>query len=84
MGQVQRSRRSSHPKLRACSDHPIAWSHAVGAGRSFYTNLGHRSQTYGDPRFRAHVRDGVLWAARRLLFDDGFERGDLAGWSAAP
>lgn len=49
----------------AMGDHPIAWSHAVGAGRAWYTGLGHRSETYADPAFRAHVLGGLLWASGR-------------------
>jgi type 1 glutamine amidotransferase len=46
-------------------DHPIAWSHTVGAGRAWYTALGHRQETYADESFRRHVLGGLLWAAGR-------------------
>lgn len=62
------------------SDHPIAWAHRVEEGRSWYTNLGHRSETYADARFREHVVGGVLWASGRLVFRDGFEAGDTRAW----
>ncbi len=45
-------------------DHPISWKRSVGQGRSWYTGLGHRSQTYSDPLFISHVRGGLLWAAK--------------------
>ena len=48
-------------------DHPIAWWHDSGAGRVFYTTLGHRPQTYTDTGFREHVRGGLLWAAGLLV-----------------
>ena len=53
------------PGADAMTDHPIAWSHRVGLGRAWYTALGHRSETYADPAFRAHVLGGVLWAGSR-------------------
>lgn len=39
--------------------HPIAWEHKVGAGRCFYTALGHPIEAYADPKFRAHLAGGV-------------------------
>ena len=62
------------------ADHPIAWAHRVGEGRSWYTNFGHRRETYTDAAFRQHVLGGLLWAAGRLVFRDGFEVGDTAAW----
>ena len=44
-------------------DHPISWAHAVAGGRAFYTNLGHRSETWSDPRFTTHLLEGMRWAA---------------------
>jgi cytochrome c len=46
-------------------DHPLVWSRTVGAGRAWYTNLGHRSETYGDSLFAQHLLGGILWAAGR-------------------
>ncbi|GEC03882.1 Crp/Fnr family transcriptional regulator [Streptomyces spinoverrucosus] len=45
-------------------DHPLAWCREQGAGRVFYTALGHASEAYADPDFRAHLRGGIRWAAR--------------------
>lgn len=45
-------------------DHPIAWARAVGAGRAWYSALGHRAETYADPAFRQHVLGGLQWAMR--------------------
>ena len=45
-------------------NHPVAWFHQVGKGRAWYTALGHRSETFEDPRFRAHLGGGMLWSAR--------------------
>ncbi|MFC8419727.1 ThuA domain-containing protein [Streptomyces sp. NPDC057236] len=45
--------------------HPLAWCRRQGAGRVFYTALGHAAEAYGDPDFRAHLFGGVTWAAAR-------------------
>ena len=72
------------------ADHPLAWAHAVGGGRAWYTNLGHRAETYANADFSSHLRGGVEWAARcdasacpeGLLFRDGFEAASPCRWSA--
>ena len=45
------------------ADHPLSWFHAIGAGRSWYTALGHTRESYAEPALRQHVLGGVLWAA---------------------
>lgn len=64
-------------------DHPVAWFRPVDEGRAWYTNLGHRSETYAEPAFRDHLLGGILWAAGEPVFADGFESGDLSRWSQA-
>jgi len=44
-------------------DHPIAWCHTVGEGRSFYTAGGHTTESYAEPQFRAHLLGAIRWAA---------------------
>jgi len=44
-------------------DHPVAWLKEFEGGRSFYTNLGHRPETWNDPRFVDHLVAGMRWAA---------------------
>ena len=44
--------------------HPLVWCHERGAGRMFYTALGHRAAAYADPDFRRHLEGGLLWCAR--------------------
>jgi hypothetical protein len=39
--------------------HPIAWQHTAGAGRCFYTALGHPIEVYAEPAFRAHLAGGI-------------------------
>ena len=68
------------PGTGAMGDHPIAWSHDVDLGRSWYTNLGHRQETYGQVAFVRHVLGGILWAAG-VLFHDGFESQNASGWA---
>jgi cytochrome c len=47
------------------ADHPMAWYHEYDGGRSFYTALGHTSESYTDPLFIAHLVGGIEWAAGR-------------------
>ncbi|HEX8863806.1 MAG TPA: ThuA domain-containing protein [Actinomycetes bacterium] len=48
---------------RMGADHPIAWCHTVGAGRSLYTALGHTTESYSEPLFLGHVLGAIRWAA---------------------
>jgi cytochrome c len=41
------------------ADHPIAWCQAVDGGRSWYTAMGHTTESYGEPLFRLHLLDGI-------------------------
>lgn len=50
-------------------DHPIAWVKEFEGGRSFYTNLGHRPETWDDPRFRRHLLAGIRWAATPVAYN---------------
>lgn len=45
------------------ADHPVVWCKESGAGRSFYTSLGHAEDAYADPAFRGHLLGGLRWAA---------------------
>lgn len=42
--------------------HPIAWCHAVGKGRAFYTGGGHTAEAYGEPHFQKHLLGGIMYA----------------------
>ncbi len=42
-------------------DFPLAWAHPYGAGRVFYTALGHFDETWRDERFQRMVLQGLLW-----------------------
>jgi type 1 glutamine amidotransferase len=43
-------------------DHPVSWHHPVGAGRSWYTGLGHTESVWGDQDFRAFLAAGIRYA----------------------
>lgn len=45
------------------SNHPISWYHTFDGGRSWYTAMGHTSESYSEADFKSHVLGGVLWAA---------------------
>lgn len=47
---------------RADGDFALAWTRREGAGRVFYTALGHRPEVWDDPRFQTHLLRGVEWA----------------------
>ena len=44
-------------------DHPIAWSRCVRNGRSFYSAIGHRPETYSDPHYVDLLQQAIIWAA---------------------
>jgi uncharacterized protein len=46
--------------------YPLAWCHSEGAGRVFYTALGHFPLAWESPDYMQHVAGGFAWAC-----DDG-------------
>jgi type 1 glutamine amidotransferase len=46
-------------------DHPVIWWRRVGRGRTFYTALGHTTESYAETRFRAHLGAALGWVAER-------------------
>lgn len=46
-------------------DHPLSWCRELGAGRAFYTALGHSPEDYSDPAFLRHLEGGISWALGR-------------------
>jgi type 1 glutamine amidotransferase len=44
-------------------DHPIAWTQCIGKGRSFYTAIGHRPESYTEPNTNKLIQQGIAWAA---------------------
>nr|WP_245887142.1 ThuA domain-containing protein [Umezawaea tangerina] len=72
------------------ADHPISWCKAQSNGRSFYTGLGHTTESYADPVFRAHLLGGIRYAAGVAKSDcrpetgyTGLYTGSTTGWSQA-
>jgi uncharacterized protein len=43
-------------------DHPIAWTQCVARGRSFYTAIGHRPESYSEPNTNKLIEQGLAWA----------------------
>ncbi len=48
-------------------DHPIVWCQEFDGGRSFYTGLGHTTESYTEKEFVEMIRQAILWAAKRSL-----------------
>lgn len=48
---------------RMDGDFAVAWTREHGAGRVFYTALGHEPDVWRDIRFRKHLVGGIRWAA---------------------
>ena len=44
-------------------DHPIAWCRFYDGGRSWYTALGHTTESYAEPLFLRHLLGGIQFAA---------------------
>lgn len=42
-------------------DHPLVWCREIDRGRFFFTALGHTSEAYLDPAFRAHLSGALAW-----------------------
>ncbi|MGA2793053.1 MAG: ThuA domain-containing protein [Roseiarcus sp.] len=43
---------------------PVVWKRKHGAGRVFYSSLGHVASEFDVPQMRTIMRRGLLWAAR--------------------
>ena len=43
-------------------NHPMSWYHDYDGGRSFYTALGHTSETYIEENFLKHLLGGIQYA----------------------
>lgn len=43
---------------------PVVWKRRYGAGRVFYSSLGHVAREFDVPEMREILRRGLLWAAR--------------------
>jgi len=59
---VDRHPNDGHPGAGQPGDYPLAWTRTPGAGRVFYTALGHREDVWMSPTFQQHVLGGIRWA----------------------
>lgn len=48
---------------------PVSWLHKAGEGRVFYTNFGHREDTFTKPAILKHMLDGMQYALGDLEAD---------------
>jgi type 1 glutamine amidotransferase len=44
-------------------DHPIAWTRCLANGRSFYSAIGHRPESYAEVNSSRLLEQGIAWAA---------------------
>jgi type 1 glutamine amidotransferase len=42
--------------------HPMSWSRPFDGGRTFYTELGHTSESFKEQPYLDHLAGGILWA----------------------
>jgi type 1 glutamine amidotransferase len=54
-----------HLLLARTNGDPLAWWRPYGAGRVFYTALGHRDDVWTSPWFRTHLTGALEWALAR-------------------
>lgn len=47
---------------RTDKDFPVAWIKSYGAGRVFYSGLGHTDASWDDPRVQTLFEEGIKWA----------------------
>ena len=48
---------------------PVSWVRTAGDGRVFYTNFGHREDTFANPKIVKHMIDGIQYALGDLQAD---------------
>lgn len=48
---------------------PVSWIREAGDGRVFYTNFGHRDETFRNPAMLQHILDGIQYAIGDLAAD---------------
>ena len=52
-------------------NHPMAWYQEFDGGKSFYTGLGHKSETYDNPIFIQLIQNALEWALEHDDLDYG-------------
>jgi type 1 glutamine amidotransferase len=49
--------------------YPVIWCASVGKGRVFYNAMGHREETWDDPKFQQAFVDALYWAVGKAPLD---------------
>lgn len=62
---LDRHPNDGHATAGQPGDFPLAWYHAYGNGRVFYTALGHRDEVWNDSRYQQHLLGAIRWALLR-------------------
>jgi type 1 glutamine amidotransferase len=57
---------TADPGKRPDRDYAVSWVRPYGAGRVFYTTLGHAATTYSNPVFLRHLLAGIQFAVGDL------------------
>jgi type 1 glutamine amidotransferase len=47
---------------RPDNDYALAWTKSYGAGRVFYSALGHHPELWDDTRYQTYILNGIRWA----------------------
>jgi type 1 glutamine amidotransferase len=58
-----------HPNSKKEGHYAMSWCKDFGAGKVFYTSLGHNEYVWEMPEYQAHILGGIKWAL-------GLEKGD--------
>ena len=53
-----------HPQTHVPGDHAVSWCKDFGAGKVFYTSLGHREDVWSSAAYQKHILGGIEWALR--------------------
>jgi type 1 glutamine amidotransferase len=43
----------------------MAWTKRIGKGKSFYTAIGHRPESYSEPHVVQLIEQAIEWTAKR-------------------
>ena len=55
--------RSSYNSNYPVEDHPVIFKNTVGAGRAFYTAMGHVDANFSDPKMIEMIRKAIEWTS---------------------
>lgn len=70
LNQLVKAKKNPVPLEEAKQRHiPVSWIRNFGKGRLFYTNFGHREDTFWNPKINQHILDGIQFALGDLEAD---------------